>query len=190
MNTLLENPLPIYVAGAVLATFCGLVFLARRTATSLLALVGVVVLALVLIVVERVVVTDSEQVQGAITALMAAIENNDMPGVLASIDPGAVRVRSDVETLMPLIRVTGTGAASIQVQVDGAARPPVAASEFHGKVDGIHTSSGIRLFYFDQVAATWAKQDGRWLLTDYTPMFRGRPISAVESVRGNRPVSR
>ncbi|MCH2115466.1 MAG: hypothetical protein MK171_11230 [Pirellulales bacterium] len=190
MNTLLENPWPIYVSGAALATLCGFVVFARRTARSLLVLVGVVVLVLVMIVVERVVVTDSEEVQAATTALMAAIGRNDMSGVLASINPTASQVRSDVESLMPLVRVSGTGAGSIQVQVDASVVPPVAVSSFRGKVDGIRISSGERIFYFDQIAVTWANKDGRWLLTDYMPMHRGRPISVVESVRGNRPVSR
>jgi len=56
VNILLENPLPIYAAGAVLATVCGLAFLARRNLPSLFALIGVVVLTLLLVLVERMVV--------------------------------------------------------------------------------------------------------------------------------------
>ena len=190
MNTLLENPLPIYAIGAVLAAFCGLAFLARRTMPSLLALIGVVLLTLIMVVVERVVVTDAEHIKTATTALMRALEQNDLPGLLTHIDPAASQVRSDAETLMPLVQLKDTGAASIQVEVDSSLSPAQAECEFHAKVDGVHTRSGMRLFYFDRVQATWTKQGDRWLLTDYTPLYDGRPISAVESMRGNRPVSR
>lgn len=190
MNTLLENPFPIYAGGALLATFCGLVFLARRNLPSLLTLVGAVLLTLVLIITERMVVTDAEEIQVVTETLMVALERNDVPGVIAAIDPAATEVRSHAETLMPLVRVSDTGAASIQVVVDATAVPLAAVSEFHAKVDGIHTRSGMRLFYFDKVLMNWTKKEGRWLLTDYTPMHQGRPISAVESVRENRPVSR
>ena len=185
-----ENPLPIYAVGAVLATFCGLVFLARRNFPSLLALISVVLLTLALVVVELLVVTDGEEIESATVAVMGALEVNDMAGVLRHIDLGATQVRSDVMALMPLATVKDTGAGSIKTAVDASLQPPTATSEFQAKVDGVHTRSGMRVFYFDRVHVTWTKIDGRWLLTDYTPMVDGRPISVVESVRGNRPVGR
>ncbi|MCG8450352.1 MAG: hypothetical protein MI725_12345 [Pirellulales bacterium] len=189
MAFLLENPLPIYAVGAVLMTFCGLVFLARRNVPSLLALGGAVLLTLILVVVELVVITDGEQIEAVAVALMAALEENDMPGVLAHIDPASTQVCSDTETLMPLVQVADTSASLVKVEVYESLQPLVAASEFQAKVDGVHTRSGIRLFYFDRVFVSWVKKEGRWLLTGYTSLYDGRPISAVKSVRNNRPVS-
>lgn len=190
MAFLFENPVPIYALGALLVTFCGLVFLSRRNVPALLGLVGSILLTLILVVVEQVVVTDGEQIESTTAALMAALEENDMPGVLAHISPSATQVRADTENLMPLVRVSDTGVGSMNVEVDTSVEPPQASSEFQAKVDGIHTRSGIRLFYFDRVLVNWVKKEGRWLLTDYTPLYDGRPISAVDSVRGNRPVTR
>ncbi|HCK41669.1 MAG: hypothetical protein CMJ72_11505 [Planctomycetaceae bacterium] len=190
MNTLFENPLPIYALGIVLGTFCGLAFLARRNLPALLSFVGIVLFTLLMIVVERVVVTEGEEVESTTIDLMGSLEKNDLPGVLAHIAPAATRVRSEAEVLMPLVQIKDTGAGSIQVEVDTSLQPFQAQSEFQAKVDGIHTRSGVRLFYFDRVQVTWTKQADRWLLTDYVPLDNGRPISAVESLRNKQPVTR
>ena len=188
METILENPVPIYAVGAVLATLCGLAFLARRNVPSLLALGCVVMFTLLLAVTEYLVVTEREQIEDAVAQLIVALEANDLPGVLALIHPASGQARSDAETLMPLARISDAGATSLRVEVDKKSQPMVAVGEFRGRVDGTHVRSGARLFYFDRVLANWKKKDGRWLLSGYTPMWRDRPINPVESMRGNRPV--
>ena len=120
MNTLLENPLPILAVGAVLATLCGLVFLSRRTVPALLALAVVVLLTLLLVITERLIVTPREEIEQALSALLAAVESNELPAVLAMIEPGAANVRRDAEKLMPRVDVTDTGATAIQIDVDGS----------------------------------------------------------------------
>ena len=183
MPTLLENPVPIYAVGAVLATLCGLAFLVRRNLPSLLACAGVVAATLLLVLVERLVVTDREQVEAAVVELMKAIEENDLPTVVAAIDPAANEVRSDAETLMPMVKVEDTGATSLRVEVDAAAEPQTAVAKFLGKVNGILKSSGQRVFYFDEVHLLWVKREHQWLVEDYWANSEGRSVDAVERVR-------
>jgi hypothetical protein len=182
LTTLLENPVPIYAVGAVLATLCGLVFLARRNLPSLFAFVGVVAVTLLLVVVERLVVTDREQVESAVVELMLAIERNDLPAVLATIDPAATEIRSDAETLMSQVRVDDTGASSLRVEVDTATSTPTAVAKFRGKIDAIHKRSGQRAFYFDKVHLYWTKRDDKWLVSDYQAHVKGVPINAVDGL--------
>jgi len=187
MNMLLENPIPIYAVGAVLVTLCGLVFVARRNAPTLFILGMVVLLTLLLIVTEKLVVTPGEEIESVVARLFQAIEANDLQGVLAEIDPAAAEIRTDVETLMPRVRIEDAGATSLLVEVDLSTDPPTATGEFRGRLNGVHSTSGGRVFYFDRVLVDWTKKNGRWLLTGYTPTLRGKPINAVNSLRSNRP---
>ena len=183
MATLLENPVPICAVGAVLATLCGLAFLARRNLPSLLAFAGVVGATLLLVLVERWVVTDREEVEAAVADLLKAIEENDLPMVLAAIDPAATEVRSDAETLMPRVKVEDTGATSLRVEVHTAAERQTAVAKFRGKVDGIHKSSGQRAFYFEEVHLFWVKRDGQWFVEDYRVHSEGMPIDRVDGLQ-------
>ncbi len=183
MNTLLENPLPIIAGGAVLATLCGLVFLSRRTVPSLLALAVVVLLTMLLVISERLIVTPREEVEQALNTLLAAVESNDLPRVLALIDLGVTQVRSDAETLMAMVDVTDTGASAIKIDVEGSS----ATVDCRGKLRGIHRSSGAAMMFFDKVEFQWVRRDEQWLLEDFVAYWKGKPLNAVNSLKGKRP---
>lgn len=187
---LLENPIPIYFVGAVLTLITGLTFLVRRDLKSLLWLVAVVLATLLMLAVERLVVTQREQVEIALGELLESLRENDMPGVLALVDPDAVKVRAHVEAMMPEATVKDTGAAMVHIDLEGSRDHPTATAQFLGRVDGVHKRSGQRVFYLDEVRLEWRKRNGRWLVKDYTAMWHGRPINAVQSMRANRPMTR
>ena len=187
LTTLLENSLPIYAVGAVLATLCGLAFLARRNLASLLALIGVVVISLLLVLTEQMVVTEREEVEQALQQLMAAIESNSVSDVLALVDPAAAQMRGDVEKLMPEANIEDTGATAVKIDIHASTQPLTATARFRGRVDGVHRRSGQRVFYFDEVEMSWIKRADRWLVEGYAAQWRGKPLDAVNSMRGNRP---
>ena len=180
---LFENPVPIYAVGMVLATLCGLAFVSRRNLPSLVAFVGVVSATLLLVLVERLVVTVREEVEAAVVELLEAIEENDLPKVIATIDTAATEVWSDAETLMPMVKVEDTGATSLRVEVDASTGTPTAVAKFRGKVDGIHKSSGQRVFYFEEVHLFWVKREQRWLVEDYRVHTGKMPINAIDDLR-------
>jgi ketosteroid isomerase-like protein len=186
MTVLLENPVVIAVVGGLLATMAAVVFLSRRNLESLVALVAVVAVTLLLLVVERFVVTDREAVEYALEDMLAAIEANDTPGVLAWIDPTATGVRDDVQTLMPMVKVKVANAGAVDVEVTA---PGAADCNFQAYLQGTHGSSGSPLAYINQrVNLNWVKQGDRWLVKSYAAYYDGDPINAVNSARGNRAV--
>jgi len=184
---LLEDPLPIWAGGAVAATVAGLIFVSRRSLAAMVGLAGVVLLTLLLVLVERLVVTDSEQVQASVAQIIGAVEANDLPGLRACIDPAAAKILADVDTIMPLVKLKDAGATSVRIEVDHSAQPLRATAQFRGRLDGVHLRSGQRFFYFDEVITQWVRQGDRWLLQDYTAQWKGRPVSPVDSLRGARP---
>jgi hypothetical protein len=190
VHALVENPVLIGVIGGLLTTLALVVFLARRSLGSLVALAGAILLTLLGLVVERLVVTEREQVERAVAEVLAAVEANDLPGVLAAIDPAAAKVRGDASALMPLIKVEKARALSaVDVDFTSTRQPPMALSRFRCFLQGIHTRSGMQVGYFNQqVDIHWVKRGDRWLIEDYTAYYDNQPIDAVGSAAGNRPV--
>jgi len=143
---------------------------------------------LLLVLVERIVVTEREQVETTLQQLMANIEAGDVPAVLSLIDPQAAKMRSDIEILMPQADIESTGATAVRVEVDSDAKPPTAVSRFRGKIDGVHRSSGMRLFFFDEVEISWVKRGESWQAEGYSVQYKGKAINPVDSMRSNRPI--
>ncbi len=188
MTQLFENPIIVAVAGGLLATLALVVFLSRRSGASLGALIGAVSLTVLLLAVERFVVTDREQVENSIVEMLDAVQANNVAGVLEWIDPAEIDIRSDVQTLMPMIKVDVANAGSVEVIVDSAANPPTADVVCRAFLRGIHTQSGTPVGYINQqVDLHWVKRGERWLLDDYTAYYDGKRIDAVGSAAANRP---
>jgi len=87
MTWLVENPLPTMFVGGLTAAVLAVAYYQTRRGVLLVALAGVVVLAGVLLLVERLVVTDVERIDATILAAAAALERNDRAAVLAHISP-------------------------------------------------------------------------------------------------------
>jgi len=187
---MLENPVALAALGGLLATVALVVFMARRSLASLVALGAIVLVTLVALAVERYVVTHREQIQANLAATLAAVEANDLAGVLAHIDPAAQTMRADAGALMPQIKVEKARAlGKVEVAIDLQQQPPTAASTFRAFLQGVHTKSGMQVAYFNQqVDLQWILRDGRWLMDGYTAYYDGKPINAVRSAAGNRPV--
>lgn len=190
MSLLTENGLAIGIIGGVASTVALVFFLARRTGGSLAVLAGVLAATCLLLVVERVVETDRELVATAVADVYAAVKSNDVAGVLALVDPAATTMRSDIQTLMPMIKVDKANPmGTVEIEVDAASTPLTAVSTSNAFLDGVHGSSGMRVAYFNQrVDLKWVKQGDKWLLDGYTAYYDGQPIDAVGSARSNRAV--
>jgi hypothetical protein len=190
LTALVENPWLVGVIGGLSAVLALVVFLARRTLASLVSLIAMVSLTVLGLVVERVVHTEREQVETAVSRVLAAIEANDLPGVLTHIDPAAVAIRADASALMPQIKVEkARSLGAFEIEVAGDAAPPTAMSRLRCFLQGIHQRTGMQVAYFNQqVDIQWIKRGDQWLINGYTAYYDGKPIDAVGSAQGNRPV--
>jgi hypothetical protein len=190
MSFFIENGLAIAVIGGLATTLALVFFMARRTGGSLGGLAAAVGATLVLLAIERFVESDREQVETAVEQIYGAIEENNVNGVLALVDPNATAIRSDVQTLMPLVKVEKANSSrTIEVEIDETASPLTAGSSSRAFLDGIHVPSGARIPYLNQqVDLQWVKRGDQWFLTGYTAYYDGKPIDAVSSARSNRAV--
>ena len=190
MTFFIENGLAIAVIGGLATTLTLVFFMARRTGGSLSALAAAVAATIVLLAIERFVQTDREQAASAVHGLYAAVEQNDVDGVLALIDPSATKIRADAQTLMPEFKVENAGSGrNIEVTLDESANPMTATSTSRAFLTGTHVRLGRLPPYVNQrVDFEWVKSGDKWLLNGYTTYFDGKPIDASASVRANRPI--
>jgi len=175
VNYLAENALVIWVGGAVLLTLAVVVYFQLRTTASLVAILIVVLLTAALLVAEHLIDTPREAVERTLYELAAAIEADDLAGVLRFIAPTATEVRGDVETLMPLVdvekaRVLGTP----EIMVDESAQPATATVNCQGLVDVTVKQSGMKGPYMDRVQIQFVLSEHDWLIESYTPQRNWR----------------
>ncbi|BBO35082.1 hypothetical protein [Lacipirellula parvula] len=190
MTFFTENELGIAVIGGLAITLTLVFFMTRRTSDSLGAFAAAVAATIGLLAIEWFVQTDREQVAAAVHGIYAAIDRNDVDGVLAYVSPTATDIRSDVQTLMPMVKVESAGSGrNVEVTLNESASPMTATSTSRAFLNGTHVQSGHPVPYVNQrVDLEWMKLGDQWLLTGYTAYYDGKPIDAVNSARTNRAV--
>lgn len=169
MNYLAENALPIWVAGAVLLTMAGVAFMLRRNTTTLAAMVAVLLVTATLLAIEHFVETPREAVERTLFEMADVVETNDVEGALAYIAPGASQIRSDLETLMPQVRIERANIMGTPVtNVDLTTNPPTATVACRGFVYGTHRRNGMTGGEPVELVITFVQNGDRWLVEDYT----------------------
>lgn len=173
VDVLLESPLAVAALGLVPVTAAAIVYAQTKSRESFAALLTAVVLAVAAVFAERLYETPREQVRSAVATLFAAIEANDLPGVLRQIDPQETAgVRADAETLMPLFTVESAGVGGdVEVAVSTGPNPggegATATASLTPLIRVQHRRSGAAGAYFDALDIQFTRRGGRWLVTGY-----------------------
>jgi len=170
LSWLFEDPTTVIVAGVLIEGLLAVALV--KSGRGLLAL-PMLLVALVMglvVLVERLVVTDREQIEEVLDGVTAALMANDLEGVLRHIDPAAAGMRAQVRAAVSEARITDARIYDLQVEVDHHARPPVAQADFTGRVKGNYRGQGpaagegmlLRRFTVD-----FHLVDGHWRMTGY-----------------------
>lgn len=169
MDYFLENSVPIWVLGAVGLTMAGIVYTSLRTRASLVA-IGVVLLVMIGgLALEHFWQTPREQVDATLRGLLAAVEADDLPAVLARLSPTAEEMRGDAQTLMPQFEVDKARATgSVEVTLPSASDPTTATARARVFVAVRHRRSGMKGGDFAEVTFTFEKRGDAWLVSGYS----------------------
>lgn len=165
MTWLTENPLPILVIGSVGFVLLLVGYVASRSARFLLAAGGVVVLVVGLVVAERLIVTEAEEVETAVWTLAAAVEQNDLEAVLESISPAAEHLRRAVRAALPQVQVTSINVSGLESEVPGKRIPRIGTATFRAKVEFSAPEFPYQVS-FDKWELTFRLEEEKWLLFD------------------------
>ncbi|HEV7221105.1 MAG TPA: hypothetical protein VGN42_00290, partial [Pirellulales bacterium] len=100
MSWLFEDPTTLLVAGVLIEALLAVALINSRQTKLAWAMLGVMALMILGLSIERLVVTDYEQIETVLDATAASLAANDVEGVLAKIDPQAAGMRQQVQATL------------------------------------------------------------------------------------------
>jgi ketosteroid isomerase-like protein len=169
MSALVENPI-FWIAVTVLLEAILAIALVRTGRGALIgAMIAVLVLGAAGLLLERVVVTEREEVEAAFVEIAAALERNDVPGVMARLAPEAGQLRTEASNRMPRVEISDARIRDLKVSFNRHANPPTARAQFKAIVEGRDKQGEVPYEHFIRQFSVGLRREGdRWLLTDYT----------------------
>lgn len=169
MSWLFEDPTTVIVAGVFLEVLLAVALFNTGRGAIAWAMAGVFVLVGVAMLVERVVVTEREQIADALAGVASALEANDVERVLSFIDPAASGMRGSVRTALANARIHEARVYDLVVELDGRSNPPTAQAEFTGRVKGSYRgeTGGGEGMVLRKFTVDFRRQGDRWLMTNY-----------------------
>jgi hypothetical protein len=190
MTWIFDQPLYIVILGIVLGVLVGAVWTMTGRKEALFALAGVVVATLVMLVVERLVVTDAEEIHRTLAEIARKVKANDMDGLLSHIAKSNPGLIDQARNEMPNYKFTDCRVSKVhELDVDTSAEPRSARVEFNVTVDGTFSYQGSEL---SGRFARWVQlqlvreADGQWRVENYrhadpTSFMMQMPTESYES---------
>lgn len=169
MNWLLETPWPAILLGVTAEIVLAIVFFSIQRRWVMIAMGVVAALLAGTILLERFVVTPTEEVETALQQLAASLEANDIPAVLSLVAPEAAGVRGAAEKHMPRYLINSVHIArDLTITVDDKANPATAVAKFTCRVNANDKRGQIP--YQNailQFTMRYRKEGDRWLVYEY-----------------------
>lgn len=169
MTFLYENPVAIVGCGALLTA--ALVAGWWKVQDSRL-LTGAIVAALItigLLALERIQVTDREQIEKVIYGIATEVEQGHMDGAVGFVHPDALETKQQALTELRLVRVSQiTVKRPIRVEFASSKSPTRATAQFNVVVTGSDATGMVgdrRVPRFVEVQ--FSKDQGRWWVESY-----------------------
>lgn len=167
LTWLAENSLPIWMLGAIALTMAAIVYFQTRSRGSFLGVMGVIAVTALLLLVNRLIETPREAVERTLYELAATVEANDVAGTLKFLAPSAnADLRSDVETLMPTVRIERARVIGTP-QIELNATQNAATIQCRGIIIAVRRQDGMKGGDDDRLELHWVRSGDRWLLESY-----------------------
>jgi low affinity Fe/Cu permease len=171
MSWLYEQPLIIVFVGVAVILALGAAWSASGRKELLFAAAASLVLLIAALVVERLVVTDSEAIRATLAEIARDVKNNDRVALKQHIHPSAASLRQKADAELPNYQLTECRVTKIHlIDVDDLAEPRSAVAEFNIIASGTFKYEG---FTGDGTYPRWVRlqmlrdKDNRWKVVDY-----------------------
>ncbi len=169
MTAVLESPLPAILGGIVLLLLLAIAYFAVPKRGIVIAM-GVVVAGVIgLVLLERAVITQREEVENALFHLAKTLETDDVAAVQELIAPDATLVQSAAQRHMPRYQINEVRITrDLEVTVDSAADPPQAIAKFTCRVNANDRKGELPYNTAILEFSIHFRKDGdRWLVESY-----------------------
>ncbi len=165
MTWLFENPVPAIIIGGLTAAILGGGWLQTGRKWLLYAMIMMIVLTFAAVILERVVITDREQITATLHEIAAAVERNDVDTALGYVYSGSPEVRSYAAAELARYEFTEVDIKrNLEIEVFPKANPPRAVAEFNVTVrlsvrDTLYTNNRIprwvQVTFYQEADGTW-----------------------------------
>jgi hypothetical protein len=159
-----EDPMPLLIAcGVAILVLLGFFFKSGR-GVLLLAIGGVVLLMALAVLIDALVVTDREAVEGIIYKCAAAAEANQLNEIKAFIAPQANTVRTEADRWIGHVKLEFVSITALRVDLNRTANPPTAQAVFRVLARGAVTDRTMNYAgpASSLVTVDFIKQGNRW----------------------------
>jgi hypothetical protein len=130
----IESPWPSVVLGIGLEAILAIYLVRSGRAVVIAAMVGVLALVAGLVVLERIIVTETEQVEDTLDEVAQALVANDSSAVLALFSGRSPR-RAEVRSAMSRVTISEARIGNdLEIRLNQLTSPPSAAAYFTGHV--------------------------------------------------------
>jgi ketosteroid isomerase-like protein len=169
MTSLFESPLAIVLVGLIIVAILGGGWVQTGRKPLLYAAVAAGTLAGLLLLAERLVVTDREAIRATLYKIAKEVENNDMDAVLTHVDSQADDVRRQAEQEFPKHHFDEVKITRIhEIAVNSKRKPPTAVVELNVVVVGTFENGALPNQQFPRfVIVTFREEDGQWRVSEY-----------------------
>jgi len=138
----------------------------RRALVAAMILVAAATAGLV--VLERVVVTEREEVADTLDSIAQSLVANDVPAVVGALSKTCPR-RAEVQSVLSHVTVSGARVGGdLEVTVNRLTSPPSATTTFTGRIDAKDNRGTVPYEHiFRKFKVTLHKEGDRWLITNF-----------------------
>ena len=171
MTWLVESPWPALVAGLIAEAILAIALLRTGLVKIIGAMVGVLILTVLLLLLERGVVTEFEEIEATLDAAASALAANDVDGVVSHISPQAAQLKQYAERAMRRFNFSeAVVGGDLAVQVNRLTSPPSAVAKFTVRLHGTDRQGTVPYGnYVERVELTLHQIDGRRYVAEYQP---------------------
>ncbi len=168
MTTFVESPWPAVALCAVLLFVFGTLFVRTGRVWALAVMAAAVAGLVGLVVLERAIVTETEEVEDTLYGIAEDLEANDTTRVLDSFAPNCPRIGQTRSALSRVTVQSATVGRDLEVRINKLTSPPTATAYFTGRLQ-VRDNSGTIPYenYIRKFKIKLERHADRWLIADF-----------------------
>ncbi len=169
MTWFVESPWPALALGGAAEAALAVWYVRSGRAAAWVGMAIAAAAVCGMVIFERVVVTESEQIEDTLHAVAEALLADDTKGVLTYFSANSPK-RAEVQNILSHVRVKSARIGTdLEIHIDHLASPPTATTRFTGYVEGRDLRGEIPYEHFiRRFTVTLRREGDHWLIADYS----------------------
>ncbi len=170
MTWFIESPWPVVVVGLAVEIFLAVLLVRDRRGNIVGGMIAVATFTVGLVVIEHLVVTNSEEIEELLDTLTRLAVAKDDEGLRAKFTGDSPKV-NDVVADLSDVTIRRPRIKNLEIRVDTSDVPSTAAATFTLSVEVRHGGAEGRFEQLTrQLKVTLHKESGHWLVYNFTAM--------------------